>query len=580
MKFICLILFFLSVLFSYSRANNIDSLKNLVNSSQTNTPEIADAYSKISRYYNRIEYIPDSARKYGEIGLSIAQKLKYPQGIMKNQYHLGWMEHYRGNKSIADSMLLLAYHTKGINKEDRDFVLLAIMLGQVREKQTDYKVASNFYYEALSIAKKLNLTGLEAYLYHVMGLLYQYTNDYGLAVDFIKRSIHIYKQEQDSVNLFYVYNSLATQYNISEQHDSLRHIFPETMEYARKISNNFGSYLYMMMANVELKEKDYAKAIEYLDSSLVREFAVEVTNHESLGSCYFGYGNVYFQMENYREALEYYRKTIKHHRKITYDKKLFSASYEALGKCFEKLETSDSALIYSRIHHELSIELLKEQNSKEIARNEYNYKFQKQREEQLIQELELSSKIRSLRIIGIGMFVFVLIGLFIIYLLYINRKRKISEAKLKEDNLILKIENKEKEVTTNVLYLLKKNEFLSNITEKLQELNSKIAPENKAYMRQVINEIERNTFNDSWEEFEKRFQEVHVDFYKNISIEFPDLTPNELKISAFLKLNMSSKDISSITNQSVDSLKVARYRLRKKLGLKKGENLIAFLARF
>ena len=173
-----------------------------------------------------------------------------------------------------------------------------------------------------------------------------------------------------------------------------------------------------------------------------------------------------------------------------------------------------------------------------------------------------------------------LIGFIPIYLFYKNRKRKISEAKLVEQNLALKLGNKEKEVTTNVLYLLKKNEFLANLTETLQELNNQLIPENKSYMRNIISEIERNTFKDSWDEFEKRFQEVHVDFYKNLLEKFPDLTPNELKLCAFLKLNMTSKDISSITNQSVDTLKVARFRLRKKLGLENGENMIAFLVKF
>ena len=65
--------------------------------------------------------------------------------------------------------------------------------------------------------------------------------------------------------------------------------------------------------------------------------------------------------------------------------------------------------------------------------------------------------------------------------------------------------------------------------------------------------------------------------HKNLNKMYPDLTPNEIKICAFLRLNMSTKDISAITHQSVKSINMARFRLRKKLDIESDENLIGFL---
>ena len=74
-----------------------------------------------------------------------------------------------------------------------------------------------------------------------------------------------------------------------------------------------------------------------------------------------------------------------------------------------------------------------------------------------------------------------------------------------------------------------------------------------------------------------RFKEVHSDFYDALSEAFLGLTPNEIKICAFLRLNMSTKEISSITHQSIKSINMARFRLRKKLNVERDENLISFL---
>ena len=92
-------------------------------------------------------------------------------------------------------------------------------------------------------------------------------------------------------------------------------------------------------------------------------------------------------------------------------------------------------------------------------------------------------------------------------------------------------------------------------------------------------ELDNSTSKDTWDEFEVRFKEVHANFYNRLSNEFPDLTAQELRLCAFLRLNMTNKEIAAITYQSLDSLKTARYRLRKKLGLDRDENLVAFFTK-
>lgn len=83
--------------------------------------------------------------------------------------------------------------------------------------------------------------------------------------------------------------------------------------------------------------------------------------------------------------------------------------------------------------------------------------------------------------------------------------------------------------------------------------------------------------NSNLEEYRILIEEVSSTFYENLNARFPNLTPNERKICVYLRLNMSSHEISQFTQQSDEALKKARFRLRQKLGIKRGENLVAFL---
>ena len=97
-------------------------------------------------------------------------------------------------------------------------------------------------------------------------------------------------------------------------------------------------------------------------------------------------------------------------------------------------------------------------------------------------------------------------------------------------------------------------------------------------MQSIIIDLQNVMDKEVWEEFEFRFQQVHRSFYENLQSRFPELSPAEIKLAAFLRLNMTTKDIASITGQSVKSLEVARARLRKKLGITNQDiNLVNFL---
>jgi tetratricopeptide (TPR) repeat protein len=581
MRIIGLLLIIITTTFQPIHANYSDSLKNIVNSKNSSPEEISDVCLKLGLNYLYSDYNQDSCRKYAHIGLEAGKKADYAQGKLKNLIVLGISEINLENYTVADSLLLVAHNTKGIDKNTIEYTNLLIQLGIVKEMISDYAGALKYYFEGIEICEIRKDSSNMASLNNNIGIIYDLLDEVGKSIEYARKASVYFKKNGNAYNYSNTLLNIALLFQKTNNLDSLNYYIPFALSESRKASNYIAvSSLIMIKGNIEFENENFEKAQQYYNAALeaVDSLSSEFKKNEQLGNCYFHLAQVLFQNGKIDEAIVDFNKSLEFNT-IAENKSGLKDCYKYLGECAEIQHQNKNALDYYKKYYLLDSELSKEKNSKGIARIEYGYELQKQEQIQKLEELRLNTKIRNLRITTISVSVLLLMGLILIYLIYKNRKSKISKAKLVEKNLALKLENKEKEVTTNVLYLLKKNEFLANLTDTLQELNNQILPENKSYMRKIINDIERNTFKDSWEEFEKRFQEVHVDFYKNLLAQFPDLTPNELKICAFLKLNMTSKDISAITNQSVDTLKVARFRLRKKLGLDKGENMIAFFAK-
>jgi len=138
---------------------------------------------------------------------------------------------------------------------------------------------------------------------------------------------------------------------------------------------------------------------------------------------------------------------------------------------------------------------------------------------------------------------------------------------LEKDALEKELEVKRKEMTTQVMYQIKKNELVDTIAQKLLKHSPNFRKEDQGIIREILRDLEKAQKDDVWDEFELLFQGVHNEFYEKLQTICPDLTTNERRLCAFLKMHMSTKEIASITGQSLRSIEVARTRLRRKLKL-------------
>ena len=151
-------------------------------------------------------------------------------------------------------------------------------------------------------------------------------------------------------------------------------------------------------------------------------------------------------------------------------------------------------------------------------------------------------------------------------------ENKELETRHNNEKLIQDIENKNRELGISTMSLIKKNEFLNTIKGELQKAND---PKN---LKNVIKIIDKNLNNtDDWHAFEEAFNNADKDFLKKIKTLHPTLTSNDLKLCAYLRLNLTSKEIAPLLNISSRSVEVKRYRLRKKMDLPHESVLIDYI---
>ena len=144
------------------------------------------------------------------------------------------------------------------------------------------------------------------------------------------------------------------------------------------------------------------------------------------------------------------------------------------------------------------------------------------------------------------------------------------------------IDQKNNELVENSMYLVQSNEYFKQLFTQIEDIIKEAdnATATVKSLKAILNDLDFKVKEDSWNRFHLYFERVHEKFYKNLSIEFPNLSTSELRLCTFLRQGMETKDISSITLQSSDGIKMARSRLRKKFDLKKDQSLTTFLSRY
>lgn len=485
-----------------------------------------------------------SSEEYATQALDISQRINYIKGLAYSKYQLAIIfDDYE--IELSENLVLQALdHARAIN----DSILIARIFnvfGNLKLRLKHYKDALKYYNKSLDIYLRYDQDSLASAIYSNLAVLHSKLNRDSLSIDYYLKAIEVNKKTNNylwlSINYMNMGSDLIEYGKLKEGFNLLL----QSKEIADEHSfNRLYPWMYNGLSRYYLKKENYKESIEYAKKALVvsRDQANRLEELNALTNL----KNIYFQNSELNLAFQYFEQII---------------------------IVTDSINKHSRL--------------KELDLLEIRYRYEKERKDQELETalLEANYYKRELiyLLIILGSIFVILTFIFLHYMQRNRSRRKSLEQKttiLEKDKLAKDLEFKKKELTTNVIYLLKKNEFISEISNKLKNVNLESSETGNNTIERIILELDKSILDNNWEEFEVRFQEVHVGFYNKLNRQFPALTPNELRLSAFLRLNMTSKEIADITYQSGESIKTARYRLRKKFDLDRGENLIAFLTKY
>lgn len=145
------------------------------------------------------------------------------------------------------------------------------------------------------------------------------------------------------------------------------------------------------------------------------------------------------------------------------------------------------------------------------------------------------------------------------------------------------VNQKDEELTETSLHLVKSHEYINSFVSKLTTVENSVLENPNDAINQLSSlkiELLQSVDEVGWYSFDLSFSKVHKSFKRNLTEKHPNITPAELKLCSFIRLGMSNKEIASVLNQSPDSVKVSRYRIRKKIKIESGINLESYLLQF
>lgn len=429
-----------------------------------------------------------------------------------------------------------------------------------------------------------NLSGLsDCYIF--LGEIHKAQNNLPKTFYYLNEALQIKTEINDEFGLANLYRSLGNAYEIAEKTNKAFDCFQKAYQIDEKNGNlRTMAISKHYLGKICTKKEDFDLALKYFTESC--DIFNQLNEKYGLTTVYISISEMFIAQNNFIEAKKHLIKAFNIADSID-NKQLQNSVSKKLANIYKNQKMFDSAFFYMEQSFSIYTEIFSFEREK--MAQEMENKFQlitKNQEIIILQDENKHHKQQKIIILLIFAFIILLVITLISLLIlrtktlrqrnFILKKEKLLEEKERQI-LEDKIKNQNKELASKSLLLIRNNESLETVIEKLRTIEKYIIPEHKSKLSSVIREIESTTKENLWEEFETAFNNVHTEFFDSLLKTCPDLSPVEIKIAAFLRLNLSTKEIAAITYKSESSIKTARHRLRKKLNLPLEENLTTFL---
>jgi tetratricopeptide (TPR) repeat protein len=594
---------------------------------QKKAPAIPDSVRmrQLAEQFNAFLYNnKDSAWYFAREEMKLARKMKDTTALALSWYHQGVL-HSTSQPDSAKYAYQNAgrlYTLKGNQREvlDVNHGIAIIHYDQGEYDQAIKLIEDNIqkYRENLNRQASRSDSLDLALSLDLLNMIYTFQGKYQLAMKHALETLQIMEKLQDSIRLADALNHFAAiEFYLKDFNSSIRHNQQALAIYRAYGDKFFESQAANDLANCLFYLKQYDEAETYLKLSISLAEEMEAVN--LLGTAKANLGKVYLQKARYPEAGELLRQSLEifdrtdsklkeveslNHLGLVYQHqmkyqeaistfaraeqlaetngflpgleetvKFRSETFELMGNFraalqdYQKLKTTGDSL-------------LNQAKSRQIEELRTIYQTEK-KEREIFNQHEritlLQQNIRIARLQRIWLGIALLLTFLLSAALFYGFRQRNRRTRAEKEKLNVELEYKKRELTSQALNLARKNELLENL--KLTAVTFKASAEPGNGYQKLIHTINHDLrLEDSWKTFSRSFEEVHPGFYDRARQRYHDLTFNELRILALLKMNLSYKEIANILNVSAEGVKKARYRLRKKLDLASEDSLQQFAA--
>lgn len=501
----------------------------------------------------------------------------------------GWDALVKDHDDEAFRYFFLSYEKAKKDKNETDMAESLLYLG-ICSFGSSYEKGLDYAFQSLNIYTRLEKTNPDvgqvgrSKCLQLISTIYSRQKKYAQAKPISREVISILESREDkSGTLGLAYSSLGSLYEQQQVRDSAYYFYKLALKDFEKSGNQ--AYLpnaYINIGESELGRHNDQNGLEYFQKAL--EIANTTENKQAQASALLAIGRWHLKHKHRTEALHYFQKA--HHISEALSDKLFEIM--AVEALIEFNEKEKNYFEMSRLQKRLIF--LKDQLhslEREKIVKSLEMQFEVAEKNRKLALVSKEKEVARLTNYLLAICIIVLLTALVTGYLYLKSRNKRDRNLLKTKEALLEalekqreleeirfqndLDHKESQLSAITLQMLQKNELLTDIKSAIEHQQ----PQSEQQLIKMVNRhFEQN---NNWDDFNLYFESINKNFYTRLKQLYPEISANDLKICALIKLNLSIKEMASILNISPDSVKTARYRLRKKLQLAADENLTSFI---
>ncbi|MBI9033080.1 MAG: tetratricopeptide repeat protein [Bacteroidales bacterium] len=596
------IIFWYLISTSHIVAQSLDLHQKHIIDSINQSIEVFDDFERLEKLFEQAGFFESHdivlSEYYNQRVLELAKITDNSEIEIRTLINLGKIQ--LGKERYFDAM---QYYRNALNlASDKDLKKLLVSvyneIGITHFYLGAYDKALDNYFRSLKLADETNFIEGIVHAQNNIAIIYSINKDYENSLEYFKKSLILYNQNLDSTSMGTATSNIGLVYSSLNQLDSAIYYFNFSISIFKKNNDkrNIPS-VYNNRAMVYLQQKNFEAA--YNDLYLSLSISERDENQGGIISSMLGLGKYFNKRGQADSSLYYYQKCL--------PLLIVRDNYERLAECYDGLRDSyreigqyEKALNYSDKYEQTINEINKVELHKKIS--ELQIRFDEERKNKEIELLKV--KRRNERVITwlliAGVFVIAILTIYSYKVKHINLKQRTiileNEKKLNllelekkaAENMKLQadivaheeisrvehlkfeeeIEHKNRSLSLSALQIVSKNEILQSIRRNIEKAAVGTNDELVSLLKQLIREIDTNVnMDDEWDNFKIHFEEVHTGFFARLQSMNDGLNANDLRLCAYIKIGLDTKEIARILNLSVNAIEKRRYRLRKKLGL-------------